>query len=155
LQQKIYEKQVQHMFGMGFAEILIIAVIAILFLGPDKLPETMVEIAKFFRNVKKTVSSAKASIEEELHVSDIKEEALNYKKELTSASSELGRMADMTEVGAELREAERAANVDISDALAEEKPAPKAPPKPEVVTFAKKPKPAEPADTPNEKQDDA
>lgn len=140
------------MFGMGFAEILIIAVIAILFLGPDKLPETMVEIAKFFRNVKKSVGSAKASLEEELHIADLKEEALNYKKELTSASSELDRMADMTEVGAELRDAKKAAEVDISDAFAEEAPAPKAPPKPEVVTFAKKPKPIE---TPSEKHDDA
>ena len=104
------------MFGMGFAEILIIVVIAILFLGPDKLPETMVEIAKFFRNVKKTVSSAKASLEEELHISDIKEEALNYKKELTSASSELSRMTDMTEVGSEIREIKEAAKVDMNAA---------------------------------------
>ena len=35
------------MFGMGFTEILIIMVIAILFLGPDKLPGAMVDIAKF------------------------------------------------------------------------------------------------------------
>jgi sec-independent protein translocase protein TatB len=131
------------MFGMGFAEILIIVVIAILFLGPDKLPETMVEIAKFFRNVKKTVSSAKESLEEELHIADIKEEALNYKRELTSASSELSRMTDMTEVGSEIREVKEAAKVDMNAAAETEKPAKKEPPKPEVVTFAKKPKPAD------------
>ncbi|MDX1295024.1 MAG: Sec-independent protein translocase protein TatB [Sulfurimonadaceae bacterium] len=139
------------MFGMGFAEILIIAVIAILFLGPDKLPETMVEIAKFFRSVKKTVTSAKESLEEELHISDIKEEALNYKKELTSASSELSRMTDMTEVGSEIREAKQAMKVDMNDAVADEKPAPAAPPKPEVVTFAKKKKP----ETPNNENENA
>ncbi len=140
------------MFGMGFAEILIIAIIAILFLGPDKLPETMVEIAKFFRSVKKTVTSAKESLEEELHISDIKEEALNYKKELTSASNELSRMTDMTEVGSEIREAKQAMKVDMNDAMAEDTPAPKAPPKPEVVTFAKKPKQP---DTTSEKENDA
>ena len=43
------------MFGMGFTEILVIAIIAILFLGPDKLPDTMVQIAKFFRNTKNTI----------------------------------------------------------------------------------------------------
>lgn len=129
------------MFGMGFAEILIIVVIAILFLGPDKLPETMVEIAKFFRSVKKTVTSAKESLEEELHISDIKEEALNYKKELTSASSELGRMTDMTEVGSEIRDIKESAKVDMNEAAQPETPAKKEPPKPEVVTFAKKPKP--------------
>ena len=139
------------MFGMGFAEILIIAIIAILFLGPDKLPEAMVEIAKFFRSVKKTVTSAKESLEEELHISDIKEEALNYKKELTSASSELGRMAYMTEVGAEIRDVKQAAKVDVNEAAAET-PAPAEPPKPEVVTFAKKPKPDQ---SPSEDKDNA
>jgi sec-independent protein translocase protein TatB len=144
------------MFGMGFAEILIIAVIAILFLGPDKLPETMVEIAKFFRSVKKTVTSAKQSLEEELHMSDIKEEALNYKKELTSASSELGRMADMTEVGSEIREIKEASKVDLNETP--EATAKKAPSTPEVVTFAKKTKPEDQpkaADTPKTDEENA
>ena len=54
------------MFGMGFTEILFIAVIAILFLGPDKLPSAMVDIAKFFRQVKKTLGTVKDSLEEEI-----------------------------------------------------------------------------------------
>ena len=83
------------MFGMGFSEILIIAVIAILFLGPDKLPSTMIEIAKFFRSVKNTVGSVKQSIEEEMHVADIKEEALAYKKELLSATTTINKMGDI------------------------------------------------------------
>jgi len=38
------------MFGLGFMEILFIAIIAILFLGPDKLPGAMVDIAKFIKH---------------------------------------------------------------------------------------------------------
>ena len=34
------------MFGIGFTELVLIAIVAILFLGPDKLPQAMVEIAK-------------------------------------------------------------------------------------------------------------
>ena len=56
------------MFGMGFTEILFIAVIAILFLGPDKLPSAMVEVAKFFRNTKKTIMTVKDSLEEEMNI---------------------------------------------------------------------------------------
>ena len=41
------------MFGMGFTEILVVIVIAILFLGPDKLPTAMVEVAKFIKGIKK------------------------------------------------------------------------------------------------------
>jgi sec-independent protein translocase protein TatB len=77
------------MFGIGFTELLLIAIIAILFLGPDKLPETMIQIAKFIKSVKKTVSEAKASLEEEMKIADLKEEALNYKKQLDEATSEL------------------------------------------------------------------
>ena len=77
------------MFGIGFTEILLISIIAILFLGPDKLPETMVQIAKFIKSVKKTVGDAKDSLEEEMKIADLKDEALNYKKQLDSATSEL------------------------------------------------------------------
>jgi len=77
------------MFGIGFTEILLISIIAILFLGPDKLPGALVEMGKFIKSVKKTVSEAKSSLEEEMKISDLKEEALNYKKQLTEATDEL------------------------------------------------------------------
>ncbi|PHS37719.1 MAG: twin-arginine translocase subunit TatB [Sulfurovum sp.] len=77
------------MFGIGFTELILISIIAILFLGPDKLPQTMVEIAKFIKSVKKTVGDAKSSLEEELKIADLKDEALSYKKQLDDATSEL------------------------------------------------------------------
>jgi sec-independent protein translocase protein TatB len=128
------------MFGMGFTEIIIIAIIAILFLGPDKLPEAMVQIAKFFKSVKKTVGTAKESIEHELNVADIKQEALNYKKQLTETSNKLNDMASFRDLSDEFTEITE----DIKDAATLEEPevkkAPPKPPKPEVVTFAKKEK---------------
>ncbi|KYJ85540.1 Sec-independent protein translocase protein TatB [Sulfurovum riftiae] len=77
------------MFGIGFTEILLISIIAILFLGPDKLPETMVQIAKFIKGVKKTVGDAKSALDEEMRIADLKEEALSYKNQLDSATDEL------------------------------------------------------------------
>lgn len=123
------------MFGMGIGEILIIIIIAILFLGPDKLPSTMVDIAKFFRSVKGTVNTARATLEEEMKFADMKQEALNYKKELTDASAELERMTNVTEIGSELNVLKNEINLDIPP------PAPSAPKEPEVITF--KPKPTE------------
>jgi sec-independent protein translocase protein TatB len=72
------------MFGMGFTEILFIAVIAVIFLGPDKLPEAMVQIAKFFNSFKKTVTEAKSTFENEIHMNELREEALSYKRTLDS-----------------------------------------------------------------------
>ena len=90
------------MFGMGFTEIMIIAVIAILFLGPDKLPSAMVEIAKFFRSAKSTLGTMNESLEEELNVKDIQEEALAYKKELLDAGDQLKSAADVKKMAAKL-----------------------------------------------------
>lgn len=77
------------MFGIGFTELLIISIVAILFLGPDKLPQTMIEIAKFIKSVKKTIGEAKSSLDEEMKIADLKEEALSYKKQLDDATNEL------------------------------------------------------------------
>ncbi len=122
------------MFGMGFTEILIIAVIAVLFLGPDKLPSAMVDIAKFFRNVKNTIGTVKSSIEEEMNVSDIKKEALAYKQELLNASEGLHKASDVKGTISSY----------LSDDLLgddDEKPlVAKAAQKPEEVTFKKKTK---------------
>ncbi len=77
------------MFGMSFGEILIIAVIAILFLGPDKLPDAMVKIAKFFKGFKKTINEAKDTIEQEMHIAELKEGAISYKKQLEDSVNEV------------------------------------------------------------------
>jgi len=77
------------MFGIGFTELLLISIVAILFLGPDKLPGALVEMGKFIKSVKKTIGEAKSSLEEEMKISDLKEEALSYKKQLTDATDEL------------------------------------------------------------------
>ena len=133
------------MFGLGFTEILIIAVIAILFLGPDKLPSAMVDIAKFFRQVKKTVGSVKDSLEEELNVSEIKQEALAYKKELLDAGEKVKSATDIKgNIGAHLSDLgedllDHDMDDDFDDEPEKEKKEPKKP-KEEKITFEKKTK---------------
>ncbi len=124
------------MFGMGFTEMLLIAVIAILFLGPDKLPSTMIEIAKFFKNVKTTIGSVKDSLEEEMNLSEIKQEALAYKQELLNASENLHKVTDIpAQAGAKLTSLTDDILDDIEDT--KEKEIPK---EPQEVTFKKKSK---------------
>ena len=41
------------MFGMGGSEILVILIIALIFLGPDKLPDAAKQISKGIRDLKK------------------------------------------------------------------------------------------------------
>ncbi|MCE3047001.1 Sec-independent protein translocase protein TatB [Helicobacter kayseriensis] len=79
------------MFGMGFFEIFAIIVIAIIFLGPDKLPQAMIDLAKFFKAVKKTLDDAKSNLDKELHLEELKKEALEYKSSLTQGLETLNK----------------------------------------------------------------
>lgn len=123
------------MFGMGIGEIFLIVIVAILFLGPDKLPNTMVEIAKFFRSVKSTVNSAKATLEDEMKFSEMKREALSYKDDLMKANFELERMTDMTDVNSEVKNLANTLTLDSTQPSN-----PPAPQEPEVITFVPKSK---------------
>jgi len=127
------------MFGMGFTEIMLIAVIAILFLGPDKLPSAMVEIAKLFRSVKSTIGSVKDSLEEEMNVTGIKQEALAYKEELLKASENIHKVTNVqATIGAEI---DNILNDDDKPVQKTEAPKVKKEPKePQEVTFKKKKK---------------
>ena len=86
------------MFGMSFAEIMIIAVIGVLFLGPDKLPSTMVQIAKFFKSFKGSINDAKSSFEQEMKIQELKEETLEYKKKLDSAATSMRKTVTFDEL---------------------------------------------------------
>lgn len=86
------------MFGMGFSEIMIIAVIAVLFLGPDKLPQTMVQVAKFFKSFKSGINDAKSSFEQEIRLEELKAESLQYKKKLDSASDDIKKTISFDEL---------------------------------------------------------
>ena len=73
------------MFGMGISEIIIIAVIAVIVLGPDKLPSAMVNIAKFFKVFKQTINGAKSTFEQEIKIAELKEDAKKYKDSLNTS----------------------------------------------------------------------
>jgi len=83
------------MFGMSLGEIFVIAIIAILFVGPDKLPDALVKIAKFFRSFKSTINEAKESFDKELQIKELKEEALNYKKQLQASANQVKETAGL------------------------------------------------------------
>lgn len=67
---------------MGFSEILFVAIIAIIVLGPEKLPEAMLNIGRFFGKIKKMWRDATADIRKELELEEMKEEMQKYKKQL-------------------------------------------------------------------------
>lgn len=80
------------MFGFGMMEILLIAIVAIIALGPEKLPDAMVKIAKLFGSVKRTINEAKTTIDNELNIQELKDEANKFKAQIEDTKNSL--MAD-------------------------------------------------------------
>ncbi|EAI0432363.1 Sec-independent protein translocase subunit TatB [Campylobacter jejuni] len=82
---------------MSFGEVIVILVVAILVLGPDKLPEAIVQIAKILKAVKRNIDDAKSSIEKEIRINDLKEEAKKYKDEFSSTNENIRKKLSFEE----------------------------------------------------------
>ena len=53
------------MFGIGFSELILIFIVALLVLGPKRLPEVAKTLGRFYRDIKSTVDEVKEVIVEE------------------------------------------------------------------------------------------
>lgn len=82
---------------MSFGEIIVILIVAILVLGPDKLPEAIVQIAKVLKALKRNIDDAKSSIEKEIRINDLKEEAKKYKDEFSSTNENIRKKLSFEE----------------------------------------------------------
>ena len=56
------------MFGMGGSEIIVILVIALIFLGPDKLPDATKQISKGIRDLRRATREIQSTIEADEHI---------------------------------------------------------------------------------------
>ena len=95
------------MFGIGFFEICIIALFALIFVGPQKLPELMSQMGKLFVYFRRFSSEAKDTFDSVLIEAeeDIKKEQQNHsipsslnknKKQRTSVESKPHRSYEST-----------------------------------------------------------
>lgn len=76
------------MLDIGFSEFLIVVVLAVIVLGPDKLPEAMKDFARVVKKLKKMWKDATSDITRELELEDMKEEVKKYKDELNKLQNE-------------------------------------------------------------------
>ncbi len=51
------------MFGISFIELCVIAIVALVFVGPEKLPHLMKQFGKFFVQVRRMSSEVKAGFD--------------------------------------------------------------------------------------------
>ncbi len=75
------------MFGMGFMEIFLVLIVAIIALGPEKLPGAAVDIVKFFKKFKNSIDDAKSTLDNELNISELKKEAESFKSSVNNVKN--------------------------------------------------------------------
>lgn len=55
------------MFGLSFGEIVIIAIVALLLLGPDRLPDAAKTLGKGLREIRRATDDLKDQVEQEIY----------------------------------------------------------------------------------------
>lgn len=60
------------MFGLGFWEIIIIAVLALILLGPDKLPDAARTAGKLMRDLRRATDDIRDQLETEIYADELK-----------------------------------------------------------------------------------
>ena len=62
------------MLDMGFSEILLFGIVAIVVLGPDKLPQAMRTVGRWYGKARRLMHSVQHDIEKELNLLEMKEQ---------------------------------------------------------------------------------
>ena len=84
------------MFGIGLPEMIIIAIVALIFIGPDKLPgvlrsigKGLVELKRATSDVRSTVQEEMQKIEDEIEIKEVRESAQDFKNEFGGVANKI------------------------------------------------------------------
>ena len=79
------------MIDIGFSEILIIATLTLIVMGPNRLPETIKTITLWIGRLRNFINSARSDIENEVGIDEIKKQLHNEKvmQEIAKTKAEL------------------------------------------------------------------
>jgi sec-independent protein translocase protein TatB len=104
------------MFDIGFIELLVVAIVGLLVVGPERLPEAIRTSSKWLAKLKRGFNAIKADIERELGADELRTQLRN--ESITKRFEK-----DQQQLEA-LDQQARSANIQLLDSLAafEEKP---------------------------------
>ena len=82
------------MFGIGLPEMLIIAAVALIFIGPDKLPGVLRSIGKGLVELKRSTSDVRSTVQDEMNKIEEEIELKDVRKSAQDCSNTLGGVAN-------------------------------------------------------------
>jgi sec-independent protein translocase protein TatB len=100
------------MFDIGISEIMVIAVVALIVLGPEKLPKTARTLGHLFGRLQRYVAGVKSDINRELELDELKKLQAQVKTAATDFQS------SMSAAATEMQSSVRAVETDLDTAAA-------------------------------------
>jgi len=84
------------MFDIGFSELLLFGVIALIVLGPEKLPQAARTAGQWYAKIRRTVSTLQSEIEAELDLAETRQQMQKELAKIRQTEAEMRReMAEM------------------------------------------------------------
>ncbi len=106
------------MFDIGFSEIVVIAVVALIVIGPERLPKTARTLGHLFGRLQRYVADVKADINREMQLEDLKKLQQQVQSAATEFESSMSAAARDLESGVRKVESELNATANPSPAAA-------------------------------------
>ncbi|WIO74882.1 Sec-independent protein translocase protein TatB [Porticoccaceae bacterium LTM1] len=81
------------MFDIGFFELLLIAVLGLIVIGPARLPEVVRSISLWIGRLKRSISNVKQDMEREFHIDEVRRQLHNEEvmRRLNASKQEIER----------------------------------------------------------------
>ncbi|MEP0201229.1 MAG: Sec-independent protein translocase protein TatB [Halioglobus sp.] len=86
------------MFDIGFAELLIIGIVGLLVIGPERLPGTIRTVSVWVNKFRRSFNDIRDEVRQELHndevMQELKKTGEQLKDDVTNASDQLNELVD-------------------------------------------------------------
>ena len=101
------------MFDMGFTEMMLIGIVALIVIGPERLPGVARTAGKYFGRLKRFMTSVKADVEQELRADELRQILADQQRELDTLKDSIN------EAGRDIEKEASAASESLQERLDE------------------------------------
>ena len=109
------------MFDIGFSEIVVIGVVALVVIGPERLPKTARMLGHLFGRLQRYVNEVKADINREMELDELR----RLKRDVESAARDIQQ--SVASAQAEVKATVSSIETDLNSAVAGTSPSPPSP----------------------------
>jgi sec-independent protein translocase protein TatB len=118
------------MFDMGFTELMLIGIVALVVIGPERLPGVARTAGKYVGRLKRFMTSVKADVEQELRADELRQILSDQQKELdslkdtiTEAGRDIEKESGLGEISTSTNEAVAEFSASVAEVVDETPPA--------------------------------